>query len=420
MLVAELQRQKDEGTFTSLAAPTPTQIYRKMCYDFPLVSVEELTILGDAIEALVSYGMNGSSNTASETISVSTSSKSSKEDKTQSKSEPISPANLQRFKNKFSLNHTFMENLIILSDKSPIRDQEDSDDEDGADNVKEVEMNFSTQVETKSSSAVTGTATVPPLPASNEPLITKEETVGKINAAIFLKLPLYLLESNQAEISHLFNDMSFDPLSESNDDDVGNDDRPQQGHHELLSMHDICRRFHTLMLRGSVSLISPAGAEYLKRGEHLTLLGRAIDVLRPNHPQILNNSLELVNRKGVSDITLSQHIHNVIFVTNKEEEEREDEEGKEAEKGNGNGKGEGEGEGETEGDVTEEMTEEERLKKLRSKENQEICDWCKDIWIHLVFLARDLMAHFPELIASSLPGLTSCLLAGTPAISNEG
>lgn len=102
MMIAELSKQKEEDTqaFEKPKELTPTEIFKKLCYDYPTVTNSQLALLKKHIERIAVDGNNYIVGNSSNRIINSTDSNSSID---------------TEFKNVFCFDPKFLENIIELT-----------------------------------------------------------------------------------------------------------------------------------------------------------------------------------------------------------------------------------------------------------------------------------------------------------------
>jgi hypothetical protein len=306
MMIEELEKQQfaDSNAFEKPPSLTSSQIFKKLCYDFPSLSIEEYTIFRDAInKLLLSHNINN----------------------TNSKEE-------QDFIEIFSLNHKLLDNLIYLSGS----ESKTLPSDNNINNINDNQL--------------------------------KQEIISDICGILYMKLPLYLLECNQLQISNIFCDHSvYIDVLNSKDGDSDNNNIV------LLPWFDICRRFHKFALKSTISLVTNGVNSSFNKDSnintHLEQLIKASTYLKPNSDNITisnsnNNSMKFVDFIQITMMEVAS-----------EKEASEDE---------------------NDGDDL--------------NENYKIIDWLKNVWVHLVFLSRDLLIHFSDLIEQYLPLLCESLL----------
>ena len=183
-----------------------------------------------------------------------------------------------------------------------------------------------------------------------------------ICAIVFLKLPCYLLSCDKQRAGQLLVDkIKFDK-------DTYNDNVISSN---ALEWIDICKLFHTSMLKSTASLLVGIGPRTLISGDYLTSLIKAITLLRPNTNSIINDD------SNKDDMTFSQYIQSVNTRIRR---------GKDIQIDNNS---------------SDNVIDEEEYMVQRV---------AQDIWIHFVFLTRDLLIQFPELLPKTLPQLCASLI----------
>ena len=198
---------------------------------------------------------------------------------------------------------------------------------------------------------------------------TDATNICDICAVVFLKLPYYLISScNKKTISGILVDkIKFDESAINIDAHASADP---------LEWIDICKLLHSNILKSTASLFVGIGPRTLMNGEYMTSLISAISLLHPNNTT--GDSNDDTNE------SFSQYIQNVrVRAVQKKSISTNN---NESNKNNSN---------------DDDNDDDDDGISLRL---------VQDIWIHLVFLARDLLVHFPELLPKALPQLCEALL----------
>jgi len=180
-----------------------------------------------------------------------------------------------------------------------------------------------------------------------------------ICAIVFLKLPSYILLCNQQQATHLVSDKIHFDADSVNISSVSS-----------LKWIDICKLFHSYILNSTASLLVGIGPRALSSGDYLTCLIKAITLLRPN------TSISAIECSN-TDMTFSQYIHSVNTRINQRKSDQ--------------------------ADSNNEIS-------VEDEEDYIVQRMVQDIWIHLIFLTRDLLIQFPELLPKTLPQLCESLL----------
>ena len=181
-----------------------------------------------------------------------------------------------------------------------------------------------------------------------------------ICAIVFLKLPCYLLSCDKQKASQLITDkIKFD----KDTDDVNLTSN-------ALEWIDICKLFHTNILKSTASLLVGMGSRTLISGDYLTSLIKAITYLRPNNNRNINDDSN-------TNMTFAQYIQSINTRIRQAKDIQIDSNDNDIE-------------------ISEEEYTVQRI--------------AQDIWIHFIFLTRDLLIQFPELLPKTLPQLCDSLI----------
>ena len=206
----------------------------------------------------------------------------------------------------------------------------------------------------------------------------KDSNICDICAIVFLKLPYYLLSScNKKTISSIIVDkIKFDE----------SDVNVHHANVDPLGWTDICKLLHINILKSTASLFVGIGSKTLMNGDYMTSLINAISLLHPSNA----NDDDNVSSDDMN-ASFSQYIQSVrMRVSQKKSDLNKDH----SENGSSNDN--------SDNDIyTNNNNDDDYDVSLRL---------IQDIWIHLVFLARDLLVHFPELLPKTLPQLCEILL----------
>lgn len=128
--------------------------------------------------------------------------------------------------------------------------------------------------------------------------------------------------------------------------------------------------FHTNILKSTASLLVGIGSRTLLHGGYLTSVMNAITLV---HPKIMNNEFT-----STTEMTFAQYIQSVNIRIKQQKNNDND-----SINNNDN---------------------------ISSEEDYIVQTMMQDIWIHLIFLVRDLLIQFPELLPKTLPQLCEALL----------
>eukprot|EP00596_Hydrurales_sp_CCMP1899_P005369 CAMPEP_0119040370 /NCGR_PEP_ID=MMETSP1177-20130426/10268_1 /TAXON_ID=2985 /ORGANISM="Ochromonas sp, Strain CCMP1899" /LENGTH=420 /DNA_ID=CAMNT_0007005347 /DNA_START=87 /DNA_END=1350 /DNA_ORIENTATION=+ len=319
-MIAELMRQKkgDEKSFNQPKVNRSKDIFRALCFDYPIVTSDELLILAQDV---IKFASTKSSD--------------------------------QQY-DFFWLNDKFLSNLVYLSSSAP--------ESDGA----------------------------------------REKAIASLCAAVFLKLPLRLLGMNRAELNNFF----CGPLNAaSSDTDNYNDNSSSLNLNDriIMSWQEVCANYHRFVLRGTASLLSGIEGTALVRDKdkgsvdesngHLSDLIEAIDKIRGEGVRSDKNAVKNIEK---SSVTLRE-----CFLYYREEHARADRATTII--------------NDTAGDSMPAVA------NAVCAVAAAVCGVAKDVWLHISFLCRDLMALHPETAShpSALPALYKALLRPSEPIQSS-
>jgi hypothetical protein len=315
-MIAELMRQKegDEKSFNQPQDNRSKDIFRALCFDYPIVTSDELLILAQDV-------IKFASSTSSD--------------------------QLYDF---FWLNDKFLSNLVYLSSSAPQSDE------------------------------------------------AREKAIASLCAAVFLKLPLRLLGMNRAELNNFF----CGPLNSASSDTNNCNDHSSSMNVDkgiIMSWQEICGNYHRFVLRGTASLLSgiegavlvtdkDKGSSDNSRGYFCDLV-EAIDVIR--------GEVVVANKSVIKNIEKASITLKECFLYYREEYAGAD------------------------NAVTPVSTDIFTESVVAVTNASTVCGMAKDLWLHLSFLCRDLMALHPETVShtSAFPALYKALLRPSELIQSS-
>jgi hypothetical protein len=195
-----------------------------------------------------------------------------------------------------------------------------------------------------------------------------DKAAAQLCASLFLQLPPLMLSMRREAISSLFSGPLF------SEEDVDEYDSRTSMQRRVMDWVDICESYLRFIRLGSASLFSGLGSEDLIKQGYLSAICGVIKSLNSLNPPTPTQNTPV----SIDQMTLIQYL--VI-----------------------NGK---------EGESTNPAAEDEEMPKT-----PDISSIRKDIWVHLVFVCRDVMTSIPETIVSTLPALCDALYPMTEQAS---
>ena len=223
----------------------------------------------------------------------------------------------------------------------------------------------------------------------------KEKAISSLCAAVFLRLPLRLLSMNRRELSSFFCRLSSSPEGDSGcyDPNFNPSETP------LLSWQQICGSYRHFVLQGTASLLSNIEVTTLVRNTNSKIInndsrGHMVDLSEAiSRIQWDINSGKSSKKYEFDLLTLEQ-----CFIFNCEKASKADD---------------------IHADATTNIDQldiaaNDNTAHATSEvpESSFIRSVAKDVWVHLSFLCRDLLVHYPEIInhSSALPSVLTALL----------
>ena len=225
--------------------------------------------------------------------------------------------------------------------------------------------------------------------------IEREKAISSLCAAVFLRLPVRLLSMSRRELSSFFCCLSSSPESQSGcyDPDFIPFESP------LLSWQQICSLYRHFVLQGTASLLSNIEVTMLVWNSN----SKIISSDSKGHMVALSEAISRIQWDKNSGKSSKKHEFDLLtleqcFVFNCEKASKAD-------------------------DVHADSTT--NIDLLDTAANDDITNAngevsessfissvAKDVWVHLSFLCRDLLVHYPEIInhSSALPSVLTALL----------
>lgn len=295
-IIFELQLQKNDNisAFEKPKPLAPLMIFKKLCYDFPIISNEELAVLDDSLKILANDDV------LKENLEI-----------------------LLDLKNNFCFDSKFIENIIFMS--GTISECKESN------NVK-----------------------------------NKEEIAGSICSTLFIKFTHHLISCEKEKIITSFQNKYITLHIQK--DTINNKENLS-----LLSWNEIMNKFHNFITKSSLSILSVINNEMLINEKYIETINKIISIFNPFKSH-LNNNWNAVTYNNDNILIFKD----ILFFSNhfKQFYPRSDEIIKE-----------------TINYKSEILSYEDIISiSLKSQE----------IWIHCIFLLRDLMIQHPMILIHSL------------------
>lgn len=228
--------------------------------------------------------------------------------------------------------------------------------------------------------------------------IDKEKAISKLCAAVFLRLPFRLLSMTRGELSSIFCCLSS---SLENESGHCNPNLTPSGA-PLLSWQEICLRYRHFVLQGTASLVANMEAttlvsKYDGKAKTSDCEGCLVEISKAiKSIQWDSNTVKAVEFSDSDSMTLEQcFLLNSMKVAKMDVDQVDDVMNIDL----------------LNITATSDTTESQN----GESESYFIRGVAKDVWVHLSFLNRDLLVHYPEILnhSSALPAVLGALLSST-------